>query len=214
MVLVAGKHLVHIQGQHIAHRHLFEQTGGKQTQRLATYRGAEPPGRFQLGQQLASPADGTRGDGGEKAGEQKVVEQILFRGNIPPVDVDEVADGGEGIKADAQGKGQFDQSGGSQQHRQHCVAVFEHRQKAQTPRHTQGHPGLFAAAVGHAQGQKIGEEGHRSQGCQRHQPLGAVGEVDPEKHQAGRRQNQVLPPGGEQIIAHRRHRQQSEIAKG
>ena len=66
VIVVIREHLVHQNPQHIADGHQLEQTQRHQPQGAHGAGGIKAVFRFQLGQKVPGPADGTLGDGGKK----------------------------------------------------------------------------------------------------------------------------------------------------
>ena len=206
----------------IRHRHLFEKTQGKQLQTPHGAGGVKAVLGPQLGQHLPCAADGAGGDGAEKAEEGREVHKVFFRLHVAPGHVHQIAHGGEGVEADAQGEGQgVENAGGQGQHRQKEVEVFEHRQHRQ-----KGHDGgsqqpapLAFFPAGKGEGRPPDEEAHRRQHRQRHQrpragPVRPGGAVRPVEQNACRQEQPVLEPGRADLQMQKsRHGQERKVGK-
>ena len=102
----------------VRHRHLFEQAQGEQLQRPHGAKSVKAVLLMQLRQHLPCAADGPGGDGAEKAEEGRKGREAFFRLHVAPGHVHQIAHGGEGVEADAQGKRQgMENAGGQGQHR-------------------------------------------------------------------------------------------------
>ena len=139
-----AEHLLNEQQQHVGHGHLFEQAQREQLERAHGARGLEPVralscGRMsrarQIGPAVMEPKSTKRPPG----------RRGCARGQIAPAHVDQVAQGGEGVKADAQRSGQAVQRAGRKgKKRQNQVIIFEkgqHQKQKGRPRTPKPAPG-------------------------------------------------------------------------
>ena len=167
---------------------------------------------LQLGQQVAAPLDGARGDQGEKAGEQGEIDHVPLRPVFAPVDVDEIAREHKGEKADAQGawqiavrrdEGPARAGGQAGQRLAEGVVIFKKAQIAQQHRQPHGQQRLArpARAARHQVGPAVAE-GHGRQQQEQIPHARAGVEV-----QAGGQQHRRLPAMGHGEI-HRHGAQQ------
>ena len=102
VVLVAPEHLAHKNAQHIADGNHLEKPQRQQPQAAHGARRVKAMLLLELGQKLPGAADGTLRHRGKKRGVQGKIDKIGFRLAVAAGGVDQVADGGKGVKADAQ----------------------------------------------------------------------------------------------------------------
>ena len=217
-----GKDLADVHHQHIRHCHLFEKAQREQLQRPHGAGRVEPVLLVQLGQHLLGPADGSGGDGAEKAEEGRQIHKPLFGGHVAPAHVDQVGEGGKGVEADAQREGQTMQHTRRKgQHGQRQVEILEHRQHCQQHDHRcrQFTPPLFGRRGLQAQAHAPHEHtAGRQQGNGQRLPqageIAARGAVAPIENKACRKQKMILPVPGQKLQVYKSHqRRKGKVRK-
>ena len=147
------------------------------------------------------------GDGAEKAQKGRQADEAALCGQIAPADVDQVAQGGKGVKADAQRKGQAVQRAGREgKKRQNQVIIFK---KGQHQKQKGGPERQKPAPAGRRRGLDGQPEApHKHAACTEQgkgqrlpQPavLGGGRAVEPIEQQAGRQQQAGLKAFGSKL---------------
>ena len=197
-----GEHLVHQHAQHVADGHQLEQAQRHQPQAAHGAPGVEAVFLPELGQQRPGPADGPLGDGGEKVQKQRAVDGVFLHLTVAACRVDQVGDGREAVKTDAQRHGH---GLPARQPRKGAV-VFEKRQHRQQPRDARaqrgGLAGPFQRAAAQVSQRRDGD-GHRQHGRHR----------QPVEQPAGRQQEGALGAPGQMQVDGGHHQQKPEEAE-
>ena len=154
-------HRVHKDGDVIRNDHLFEQAQGKGLDALLEIIQADVPVLVELGNVLPGLDDGAGHQLGEEGDIQRHVHKAFLRANLAPVHIDGIAEGLEGIKADAhrQQDVQAPRPGDAEEGAEGVhekIEILENAQNHQRHDHAQRDPQLPAvlfigggAAIGH-----------------------------------------------------------------
>ena len=192
---VVGEHLIHHQAQHIADGHHFKQAQRQQPQAAHRAGGVKAMLLLELRQQVPGAADGALGDGGEKVEIKHTIDEVGLDLAIAAGSVDQVADGREAVKADAQrhGHGLPAVLGGK------SAVIFKESQNYQQADHA--HPQRRCFVPLHRPAAGVGTRGNGDSDRQ-HGGHGLGVKVP-----AGRQQKRILP-ALRQVQVHRSHNQQ------
>ena len=199
---VVGEHLVHQQAQHIADGHQLKKAQRQQPQRLHGAGGVKAMLLLELRQQVPGAADGALGDGGEKVEIKHTIDEVGLDLAIAAGSVDQVADGREAVKADAQRHGHSLPTaiGGK------SAVIFKESQNYQQADHAHPqrrcfvplHPRRQSAAA--QVGEHRNSDGHGQHGRHRQRV----------EHPAGPQQKNALQPLRQVQIHHGHHQQKAE----
>ena len=146
----------HIGRQPVGDDHFFEETRKDDLQPLAKILPVEPVGGLQLGQQILRPFNGPGHQLGKEGDEESVVAQMPLRLDAAAIDVDDIAEGLEGVKRDAHRQNEIQKpvlhrkAEQPQQPRDGSgeeVEVFIKKQNAQTGGERNDETGLFQPLV-------------------------------------------------------------------